>query len=73
MALQSRGGDELLNKVIILVFFAYKKYSRRFITVGLKHGWQMDYFDDVFHTFLDFDRVNYLAINGTVTSIPVFI
>ncbi len=29
----------------------------------------MDYFDDVFNTFLDLDRVNYLAVNGTVTSL----
>ncbi len=33
----------------------------------------MDYFDDVFHTFLGLDNVNYLAVNGTVTSLPVFI
>ncbi len=33
----------------------------------------MDYFDDVFHTFLGIDTVIYLAINGTVTSLPVFI
>ncbi len=33
----------------------------------------MDYFDDVFHTFLDLDSVIYYAVNGTVTSLPVFI
>ncbi len=33
----------------------------------------MDYFDDVFHTFLGLDSVIYLAVNGTVTSLPVFI
>ncbi len=33
----------------------------------------MDYFDDVFNTFLDLDSVIYLAFNGTVTSLPVFI
>ncbi len=33
----------------------------------------MDYFDDVFHTFLGFDNVIYLAVNGTVTSLLVFI
>ncbi len=32
----------------------------------------MDYSDDVFHTFLDLDSVNCLAVNGTVTSLPVF-
>ncbi len=26
----------------------------------------MDYFDDVFHTFLGLDSVIYLAVNGTV-------
>ncbi len=33
----------------------------------------MDYFDDVFHTFLDLVSVIYLAVNGTVTNLPVFI
>ncbi len=33
----------------------------------------MDYFEDVFHTFLCLDSVIYLAVNGTVTSLPVFI
>ncbi len=33
----------------------------------------MDYSDDVFHTFLDLDSVNCLAVDGTVTSLPVFI
>ncbi len=33
----------------------------------------MDYFDDVFHTFLGLDSVNCLAVNGTVTSLPVLI
>ncbi len=34
----------------------------------------MDYFDDVFfYTFMGLDSVIYLAVNGTVTSLPVFI
>ncbi len=33
----------------------------------------LDYFDDVFYTFLCLDSVIYLAVNGTVTSLPVFI
>ncbi len=33
----------------------------------------MDYFDDVFHTCLGLDSVNCLAVNRTVTSLPVFI
>ncbi len=32
-----------------------------------------DYFDHVFYTFLGLDSVNCLAVNGTVTSLPVFI
>ncbi len=31
----------------------------------------MDYSDDVFYTFLCLDSVNSLAVNGTVTSLPV--
>ncbi len=30
-------------------------------------------FDDVFNTFLGLDSVIYLAVNGTVTNLPVFI
>ncbi len=33
----------------------------------------MDYFDDVFHTFLGLDSAIYYAVNETVTSLPVFI
>ncbi len=33
----------------------------------------MDYPGDAFDTFLDLDSITYLAVNGTVTSIPVFI
>ncbi len=29
----------------------------------------MDYPDDAFHTFLGLDSGNYLAVNGTVTSL----
>ncbi len=59
--------------VFIFIFFAYKKYSRRFINFRLNHWWQMDYFDCFFYTFLCFDSVIYLAVKGTVTSLPVFI
>ncbi len=52
--------------------FMYKKYSRRFIKFRLNHWWQMDYPGDAFHTFLNLDSVIYLAVNGTVTSLPVF-
>ncbi len=33
----------------------------------------MDYSDNVFHTFLGLDSAIYLKVNGTVTSLPVFI
>ncbi len=33
----------------------------------------MDYSDYIFHTFLGLNSVIYLAVNGTVTSLPVFI
>ncbi len=62
----------MLNKVISF-FFVYKKYSRSFIMLRLNHWWQIDYFDYVFHTLLGLDSVNCLAVNGTVTSLPVFI
>ncbi len=33
----------------------------------------MDYPGDAFHTFLDLDSGIYMAVNGTVTSLQVFI
>ncbi len=33
----------------------------------------MNYFDDGFHTFLGLDSIIYLAVNGTVTHLPVYI
>ncbi len=33
----------------------------------------MDNFDHVFHTFPGLDSVIYLAVNGTVSTLPVFI
>ncbi len=33
----------------------------------------MDYFGDVFHTLLGLDSIIYLAVNGTDTSLPVFV
>ncbi len=73
MALRWRYGAELLNKVIIFVLFLYKKYSRCFITLWLNHWWQVDYSDNVSLTFLCLDSESYLAVNGTVTSLLVFI
>ncbi len=33
----------------------------------------MEYSGDAFHTFLDLDTVIYLAVNGIVTGLPIFI
>ncbi len=33
----------------------------------------MEYSGDAFHTFLDLDSVIYLAVNGIVTGLPIFI
>ncbi len=33
----------------------------------------MEYPGDIFHTFLDLDSVIYLAVNGTVTNVLIFI
>ncbi len=32
----------------------------------------MDYSDDAFHTFMDFDSAIYYTVNGTVTRLLVF-
>ncbi len=42
-----RGGDKLLNKVIILLVFSHKKYSRSFVKLLLNRWCHMDYFNDV--------------------------
>ncbi len=60
------GGDELLNKVVIFVFFPYKKYSRSFVKLRLNPWCHMDYFTDLLATFLDVDRGNYIAVYGRV-------
>ncbi len=64
MVLGWRGGDELLNKVVIFVFFAYKKYSRSFVKLRLNPWCHMDYFTDLLATFLDVDGDNYIAVYG---------
>ncbi len=55
------------------IFFAYKKYSRRFIKFRLNHWWQVDFPGDAFHYFLDLNRGFYLAVNGTILSLPIFL
>ncbi len=39
MALGWRGGHELLNKVVIFVFFAYRKYSRSIVKLRFGMTW----------------------------------
>ncbi len=60
------GGEESLNKVIIFVFFAHKKYSRSFIKLQLNPWCHMEYFTDVLATLLDLDRGSNLAVYGRV-------
>ncbi len=52
------GGDKLLNKVVILVFFAHKKYSCSFVKLRLNHRWA------ILTMFLDLDRGMTLAVCG---------
>ncbi len=59
-------GDELLNKVIIFVFFVHEKYTRSFVKLRLKHWCHIDYFNDLLATFLSLDHVRILAVNGRV-------
>ncbi len=55
---------KLLNKVVVLVFFAHKKYSRSFIKLRLNHWCHMDYFNDVLATFLDLESGSSIAVYG---------
>ncbi len=55
-------GDELLNKVVIFVFFVHKKYSRIFVKLRLNHWCHMDYFNDLLAMFLSLDHVRILAV-----------
>ncbi len=73
MALGWHWGDELLNKVVIFVFFAHKKYSRSFVKLRLNHWCHMDYFNNVLTTFLDLDGVRILAVYGRVRELLEFI
>ncbi len=46
------GGEKLLNKIIIFVFFAHKKYSRSCVKLQLNHWWHIDCFTDILTMFL---------------------
>ncbi len=61
-------GDKLLNKVIILYFLCVQKVLSSLHNIQIEP--LMADFDDVFHTFLGLDSVHYLAVNGTVKSVP---
>ncbi len=50
---------ELVNKVIIFVFFAHKMYSRK---LRLKHWCHMDYFNNVITAFLGLERGSCTAV-----------
>ncbi len=60
-------GDELLNKVVIFVFFVHEKYSRSLVNLRLNHLCHMDYFNNVL------DRVRVLAVYGRVRELSEFI
>ncbi len=49
-----------MDKIIIFVFFAHKKYSRSFIKLRL--GEIKDYFKDVLTTFLGLERGSSVAV-----------
>ncbi len=55
---------KLLNKVIILVFFVHKKYSRSFVKLWFNHRCHMDYFNDALTSFLCLDCGSSLAVYG---------
>ncbi len=55
---------QLLNKVVILVFFAHKKYSQSFVKLRSNRWYHMDYLNDLLATFLSLDRVRTLGVYG---------
>ncbi len=61
-AQQRLGREELLNKVIIFVFFVHKKYSRSFMKLRLKYWCHMDHFNYVLTTFLGLECVSCIAV-----------
>ncbi len=52
MAEDGDAEEKNFNKVVIFVFFLYKKYSRSFVKLQLNHWWHMDYFNDDLTIFL---------------------
>ncbi len=56
--------NKMLNKVVILVFYAHKKYSRSFLTLRLNYWCHMEYFNIVLTTFLGLECVSWIAVYG---------
>ncbi len=52
MAEDGNSGRRIVEKNVLFVFFAHKKYSRSFAKLKLSHWCHMDYFIDVLATFL---------------------
>ncbi len=63
----------MLNKVVIFVFFAHKKYSRNFVKLRLNHWFHIDYFNDLLATFRSLDHLRILADYGRVRELSEFI
>ncbi len=57
-----REDKTFLNNVVIFLFFAHKNYSRSFITLRLNHWYHIDYFKDLFTTFLGLERGNCVVV-----------
>ncbi len=58
---------KLSNKVVIFVLFAHKKYSRSFIKLRLNPWCHMDYFNDVFTTFLGLEGSESSQISSKIS------
>ncbi len=63
----------ILNKVVIFVLFPYKKYSLVASYIMIEPPMADGVFWRCFSYFMDLDSAIYLAVNGTATSLPVFI
>ena len=55
-----------IKSLFLLLFFAHKKYSRRFINLRLSHCSHLDYINDVFNTFSGPESYNALEAYGGV-------
>ncbi len=53
---------KLLNKVVVFVFFAHKRYYRNFIKLILNQKCHTDYFNNVLTTFLGLELGSCVAV-----------